>query len=208
MKLVIIDTETGGLDAHRHSLLQVGLVSWQDGVMVDTDEFYVREELIITVPEAMEINKIDLNVVNLKGLRPAQACTRFNRFVMRHRGIDSDDPDAGAKKPKARLAGWNVAFDRDFLKRMFYMGAEINGIPGVAHRLFDAPTLAFALASCGKLDIPVDKINSDTVFSYFGCNPSKDKRHSAESDALATGEIITRMLVAVRDGKPAVDKRC
>ena len=204
VKLLIVDTETGGVDAARQSLLQVGLVSWHNGEIQGTDEFYVREDHIIAEDQALAINHIDLEIVKREGLTPGDGCARFREFVDAHMGtpVVHEDDRGNQWTEKARLGGWNVGMDRAFLTRMFRLDYKINNIPDVAYRVFDAPTLAFALASCGKIDIPVDHVNSDTVFNYFGCAPAEHERHSAKADAIATAGVITSMLQLLTDGRP------
>ncbi len=202
MKLLIADVETGGLDARNCSILQVGLVSWHSGRITGTDEFYVREPKFLVTEGAMEVNGIDLDIVDRHGLEPIDACARFNAFVDDHMGTPTvHSTDTGRWAEKARLGGWNLYLDRSFLERMFYLGTEVPKIPRVAHRMFDVPSLAFALAYAGKIDIPVDHINSDSVFSYFGVAPTEDKRHSAKADAIATAELITELVTMLTSTK-------
>ena len=59
-RVLFIDTETGGLDPQKHSLLSIGFVVWDDGDLIDEREFFVRSDDYLVTPRALDINKINL----------------------------------------------------------------------------------------------------------------------------------------------------
>ena len=60
-RFVFIDTETGGTDPHKHSLLSVGVVVWDkmDGIIAQK-EFFVKNARYYVTKEAQKMAK-DIN---------------------------------------------------------------------------------------------------------------------------------------------------
>lgn len=190
MRLLVIDTETGGLNHEMFSLLEVGLVAWEDGNIVGSDSFLVYEgesELCVD-SDAMEHNRINLDQVRAEGISPATAVQRIRDMTLElHQG----DPQA-----HTRLAGWNLDFDKRFLLRCHKLAAAhpMFALPSYfSHRGFDCPSVMFALAYSGLIDLAPDEINSTSGFEYFKVSPPKDLRHRALGDAVATAKLITAM---------------
>lgn len=67
MKIVFLDTETGGLDPSVNSLLSIGLVIWEDGKIKTKNEFFVKENEYNVTSKAIEVNRIDLKELKKKG---------------------------------------------------------------------------------------------------------------------------------------------
>ena len=60
MKLLITDTETGGLDPTKQDVLTLAFAVWEDNKILDRIEFKVSKEEYRTTEEAMKVNKINL----------------------------------------------------------------------------------------------------------------------------------------------------
>ena len=175
--VIILDTETGGLDPFHHSILSVGVISG-DGRF--RDEFYVRESDIITDPRAMAVNRIDLNLVEKEGLTPAQACERLEAYAQQ-----------ACPHQTGVMAGHNIAFDIAFLRRLYRLAGR--PIPGLfCHRTLDTHTLLWTLGKIGK--IPTHVRSSDAAFKYFNVEPPEALRHTALGDAVATRELLAQIL--------------
>src|SRR5687768_3005895 len=112
-RLLIIDTETGGIDPSVHSLLSLAAVVWEDGRLGGSVEILVAEPVISVSPEAMRINRIDLGVHGQKALSTAEAVAAFEAFI-RH-----EFQEAFTCGERVVLAGHNVGFDVGFLKRLY-----------------------------------------------------------------------------------------
>ncbi len=123
--VIVVDTETGGLDPLHHSLLSVGLVSG-DGTR--TLEFYVLEPTLTTDERSMAVNRIDLDRVRAEGLSPEKAVDRIEAFLD---GIGRGRP--------LKAAGHNVAFDIAFLRRLYRMAGR-DFPPDFAHPTIDTHT--------------------------------------------------------------------
>jgi len=189
-KLLIIDTETGGTDPLVHSLLALGAVVWEDGRIVDREEFMISEPKISTDAEALSINRLDLAAVRHNGLSPSDAIVRLERFVSTH----------FEESEEVVLTGHNVSFDVGFLRRLY----RLAGKPywqRYSHRLFDTASVVRYLSIAGVIDVP--NVRSDAAFKYFGISPETSKRHTALGDALATAQLVSRVLALARRFRPS-----
>jgi DNA polymerase III alpha subunit (gram-positive type) len=67
MKLLITDTETGGLDPTKQDVLTLAFAVWEDNKILDRIEFKVSKEEYKTNEEAMKVNKINLEKLREEG---------------------------------------------------------------------------------------------------------------------------------------------
>lgn len=172
--IVVIDTEAGGLDPFSHSLLSVGLVT---GLGDRTAEFFVREPEIAVSASGMAVNRIDLAQVQREGLSPVAACEAIEAFL--------------APMQRPLLAGHNIAFDLAYLRRLYHL-AKRPMPSSLVHRTIDTHSLMWALRSRGRL--PATVTGSDAAFAHFGIAPPPERRHTALGDALATRDLVERLL--------------
>jgi DNA polymerase-3 subunit epsilon len=187
-KMLVIDTETGGLDPTRHSILSVGLVVWHDGAVEVAEEIHIAEPEMVVEPEAMEINEIDTRWLARNGLPPARAVGRIEQVITTSFPIERD--------PKVPVAGHNVHFDVAFIRRLYSLAGLIQG-PRFAHRLLDTASVLKFLALAGL--ITESATSSTHAFKHFAIEFAPGERHSALADALATAELLTRTLELVRN---------
>ncbi len=179
---IVLDTETGGLDPLTQSLLSVGLVDWTGERAL---EFLVKEPEIVTVPESMKVNHIDLEKLKAEGLTPVQACERLEQYV---------EDCSRAAGEQVMLVGHNVAFDIAFLRRIHKI-ANYPFSQVFSHRTVDTHTLLWALVQRGKL--PPEVMSSDAAFAHFGLMPPEALRHTALGDAWATRDLLLKLLEMV-----------
>ena len=118
-KYLLIDTETTGLDPRKNAIVEIGAQILMDNLMVaDIKPFHV---LVRPHKDAI-IDKRALNVNNhhwcadpqsegyKKALSPEDAWKAFEAFLQPHYDILT----------WIILVGWNVGFDEEFLKGMFF----------------------------------------------------------------------------------------
>lgn len=185
MRLLVLDTETGGLDATRHSLLSLGLVALEGNTLLESAEILVRHEPYAVTGGGMKVNRIDLAAHHEIALPPVQAAEALEAFCARHFGA-----------APITLVGHNIAFDRAFLGAFLAsVGRELE--PRFHHRTVDTHALAFGLQQAGRL--PGDlRLSSDGLFSHFGILVPPEKRHTALGDALATAELYLKLVEVAR----------
>lgn len=183
--LLILDTETGGLDPYKDSLLSVGGIVWDAGRVVAEIDILVAEDTINVEADAMKINRIDLEHIRLNGLQPREAVLELERFLDVHFGVNS----------KVALAGHNVGFDAGFLKRLYRLGGE-SYQKRFSHRLLDTASVMRFLALANRL--PFEDPSLDAGLRHFGIQvPNKD-RHSALGDARATAQLLNKLIRVVQ----------
>ena len=138
-KLLVIDTETGGIDPDRHSLLSIAAVVWADGRIESEIQILVGEADVTVTARALEINRIDL-VEHARGaVPPAEALSRLLEFVAEHFRLELESGE------QVVLVGHNVAFDVGFLKRLCRLAG--SDFPAqFSHRMLDtAACFAFPI---------------------------------------------------------------
>jgi DNA polymerase III epsilon subunit-like protein len=184
MRLLFIDTETGGLDPARHSILSLGLVAAEDGKIVDSLDIAVKEKTISAEPRALEVNGIDPARHALKAVPPAEAVGQVKDFISRNK-VFSDG------KGRAIPIGHNVGFDIEFVRRLFRLaGAEYEAI--FSHRAVDTQSVLRFLHIKGNL--PEDYGALDKALAGCGIEARTGKAHSAVEDAILTAGLFAKLL--------------
>lgn len=174
--VLIVDTETSGLDPLVHSILSLGLISLTGDI---EEEYFIYEPSIVSDPRSMSIHGISLNWLSSKGESPSVVCDQFETALSK---VESES---------IILAGHNVAFDLAFLKRL-YRVANRPWPSKISHRSLDTHTMLWQLAAAGR--IPFEATSSDGAFEYFECSPPISLRHSALGDARATKQLFLKLL--------------
>src|SRR5258708_22116647 len=80
-ELLVIDTETGGLDPARHSLLSLGAVVWRDGRVGDGIEIFVAELVPVAEPQALAVSGLDMSWLKENGKPPRRAVQALESFL-------------------------------------------------------------------------------------------------------------------------------
>lgn len=189
-KLLFIDTETGGLDPKKHSLLTIGMCVMVEGNIVDKLEIKLKQDTYTVTSTALNVNKINLFELD------TDIKTAFNQiftFIRRNFG----------NKDKITLAGHNVNFDIGFLKVFWEDG--LKTIPEYQRDSFlwykwfnyhyvDTMQISAFLNDVGIINIPNNKL--ETLIKYFSLNPSS--RHTALEDAIMTGLSYYNMVKIIK----------
>lgn len=175
-QIIVIDTETGGLDPQEHSILSLAMVSWCGQFQ---KEFFIAEDVFHTNPSSMEVNQINLEWLRTNGMSPQQACEEIDLFL-----------DYFSQKPLV-LAGHNISFDIAFLRRLYRLAGRPFS-PSFSHRSIDTHTLLWALVQKGEFGSEV--CSSDGAFNHFNVAPTPELRHTALGDAIATQALLKKIL--------------
>lgn len=186
MKRLFIDTETGGTDPEKHSLLSVGFAIWEDGRVYCDTEYKLKHATYNVTAEALAINGIDLVEHGKTALDLPTFGSFVHDFLLRHLGAE-----------KAWLAGHNPAFDRAFLF------ATLPKLKDRFHyRLLDTSSLLTFLIDSGSIDLESNGL--EEALDYF--NIGKGQFHSAGNDAKVTAQLYTRLILIQRLGIPVKKK--
>jgi len=178
-RLLFIDTETGGLDPDKHSLLTLALVVWEDRNIIDSLEIAVNDGINCVTQEALSINKIDIGKHLQTALSLPEAMDQVMSFTGKH----------FPGKEKITLAGHNVHFDAGFLKK-FFSANHIDFSEIFSHRLIDTSSILHYLYLAGRIEKKA--ISSDDAFALFDIEV--EGRHTALGDATATVKLFSKLL--------------
>ena len=185
--VIVLDTETGGLNPHTDALLTVGMAG----------PFGLSIELPVLdfgrcVPEAMKVNKINLLVHREKALPPIQVLREVEDFIRKVRNMTVSE--SAPEGEKLYIAGHNVHFDLAFLRRLVNLAHPTNpDLPRwLGGRTIDTHTLLWAEYAKGKLQNSAT--SSDGAFRHFGIEVEEQERHTALGDAKATRKLLERLL--------------
>ena len=180
-RLVVVDTETGGLDANEHSILSLGAVIWTDGVLSEPFHMYIREEDMKTTPEALKVNGITADDLS-HAMSPSFVVSLFEQWL-HDNGVYS----------KATLGGHNIAgFDMGFIKRLYRLAGK--RMPFDYH-VQDTMSLALGLRFADRLNVPSVKL--DALCAHFGITIREGGvtgAHNSAEDAVATAKLFTELL--------------
>ena len=183
---LVLDTETGGLDPGRHSLLTLGLVVGGPGGVTEALELAVKHEPYVVSAGGMKVNRIDLVAHDASALPPAQVLQALDEFLDRH----------FEARAQVLLVGHNIAFDIAFL-RSFLASQGRDFEARFSHRSVDTHSVAAALQDVGRLPADV-KLSSTALFAHFGIDVPDARRHTALGDALATHELYWKLVELAR----------
>lgn len=182
-RLLFIDTETGGLDPNRHSLLSLAMVVWEDMKIIDTQEILINDGVLSVTEEALSINKIDIEEHKKTAISSTQTIEEMLLFIGKH---------FPAQK-KITLAGHNVHFDADFLKVLFSQNNK-DFSRYFSHRIIDTSSILYYLYLAGRIEQKA--VSSDEAFDLFEIDVHG--RHTAMGDAIATAKLFTNLLNLTR----------
>ncbi|MFL7956776.1 3'-5' exonuclease [Xanthomonas vasicola] len=176
--MVVVDTETTGVDPFVHDILLVGLVSMAKDY---SEELYVQLPSNPIWSTFAENNFLKFSSQWKKNAMPALDVVRsIERFV-----------EACGNGREVIFVGHNFSFDRMFLQKLTKV-AGVEKIRGVSHRSIDTFTLLRSLSICGL--VPEEAQTSDGAFKYFDIKIQGDARHTALADALATKILFKKLL--------------
>lgn len=178
-RLLFIDTETGGLNPDRHSLLSIALVVWEDMEIIDSQELLINDGHLLVTEEALSINKIDIKKHKEIAIPSSQAIEKITLFISKH------FPYQG----KITLAGHNVHFDANFLKA-FLSKNDKDFNTCFSHRFIDTSSILYYLYITGIIEQKA--ISSDEAFKLFEIQV--EGRHTALGDAMATTKLFNQLI--------------
>lgn len=169
-KYLIIDTETSGLDKHKHELLSLGAMVLIDGVVTESIEIKVEPRKISNAdPEALKVN--GYSEYRWKNALPAkQAGFIIQQLFLRH--------------TDAILVGHNVQFDIGFL---YEFGKSVNTkfqLPTPYIDTRDICRVALAPFGCQSMSL-------DNICLFLGWK--RRKAHTALSDCEDCVRIIQNL---------------
>lgn len=179
-RLLFIDTETGGLDPQKHSLLTIGVVVWDKSLgELFSAEYAVKADEFVVTKSALRINHFNEEKHKEMAISPVEIVCKFHEIKTKYFQEVNTIP----------LAGHNTAFDIQFLKHLFIScGRSFEKL--FSHRVVDTYSIMKYLVDCGC--IPDHISSSAKAFEYFGI--TVDGRHTAIGDARATMQLYSKAI--------------
>ena len=178
-RILFIDTETGGLDPGKHSLLSLGMVAWEEREIIDSREILINDGILNATGEALFINKIDLEVHKQTALSSSDALAEIFSFINKH----------FPSQQSITLAGHNVHFDINFLSAFLSRNNKAFS-DYFSHRIIDTSSILYFLYLAGKINKRA--VSSDAAFDLFEIEV--EGRHTALGDAIATAKLFNKLL--------------
>lgn len=174
MKILFIDTETGGLNPEKHSLLTVALAVYNDNKIIDIKEIAIKHREYVVTPKALEVNNINLVEHDKQSISSKDAVNEIIKFIKEN---------FGEEKPV--IGGHNIEFDYKFLDKLFFNEKEYLW-KYVSHRKLDTCSLINYLMITGKIQI--ESASLEAAINYF--NIETAARHTAKDDVVATIDLF------------------
>jgi ribonuclease T len=175
---VVVDVETGGLDPHKHALLEIAAVTLKfdaQGLLIPDEQiaFNVHPHPDSKVlADALKVNKINLQDANRQATTEAQALRGVFQLV--RRTVKAQ----GCKR--AILVGHNAAFDLNVV----YAAAQRSGVGRVPFHPFSTlDTVTLGAACYGQTVLAKVLERAQIPFE-------KAKAHQALYDTIKTAELF------------------
>ena len=174
--MVVVDTETGGLDPEKSALLEVALVCGADALNLHIDDPGEVSD------EALQYNGMDMTLHKAVAVHPDTAWGEITSWLARQR------MKLGAER--LWICGQNVGFDVAFMQRLYRICSR--PIPRIftTYQMVDTHTMLWDRAARGE--IPLNCTSLDHALAYY--NIPCESRHSALGDAQATQALLRQML--------------
>lgn len=193
-KLIVVDTETAGLDPSEHSILSFAAVIYQDGGISGSFAVDVCElELCVQEPHdigggkmgtALDVNGFTIERIKA-GASPWMAVKAFQNWLMQNELYG-----------KQVLVGHKAEFDAGFLRRLWTMAGE-DFEAQFGHRYLCTQSAALLLEQAGRIELSGGSSSLDNVAAAFGLSRTAEK-HDALEDATLTAKVLAKMVSKIR----------
>jgi DNA polymerase III epsilon subunit-like protein len=191
-KLLVVDTETAGLHASRHSILSFAAVIYQDGSITGEFHTLVAEPTLCVenvtdeqraegVKDAFEVNGIKADDL-IGAPTPWLVVQQFVNWLQKNEMYGQQT-----------LVAHKVDFDVAFLKRLWLLaGADFEKQFG--HRHLCTQSAALLLDYAGRLNLPGRSASLDNVAEALGCGKREGRHHNALEDAKLCAQVLRKLL--------------
>jgi DNA polymerase-3 subunit epsilon len=176
--LVVVDVETSGINPFRNDVLAIALVPLLNDAA--PFELYVRPKTIQWDSHAKEMFKSYRERWEAGAVNPPMACEGIEHYLA-----------STFSGKRVTPIGHNVGFDVGFLRKLAFLGGR-DQLAHLSHRGIDTHTMLYLLYLQGK--VPEAALTSDGAFRHFGIRVPEAERHTAIGDALATKQLMLRLL--------------
>lgn len=188
-KLIVVDTETAGLDPNEHSIISFAAVIYQDGGISGHFQSLIQENPIHlnfrpeSLPPDMVIHPS--TGIQLRDLvdapSPWVVVQEFKNWLLKNEIYGQQI-----------LCSHNVTFDSGFLRRLWNLAGE-DYEKQWSHRMLCTQTAALLLEQAGRIRLPGGSASLDSVAAVFGLERSSNL-HNALEDATLAARVLAKMV--------------
>lgn len=180
MHMLILDVETTGTEAYKHSLVSIGAVDFLNSSRTFYEECRIWDGAHVS-PEALAVNGYTEDQIrDPKKQSEGEAVAKFLEWMKE--SVDHN------------IAGQNVFFDTAFIIAAAIRNRIDFSIP---HRIIDQHSICYAHMIKQGIEPPMKNkrtdLNSDKIMEYVGI-PAEPKPHIAINGAIWEAEAFSRLL--------------
>lgn len=198
--LFILDTETGGVDPTKFSLMEIAGIVLKNGKVAFKYSAYVKSPngKYNCNEFARSLHGIQDEQIEKEGKLPIEIIADLKNIK-----------DTYFDGEPMTIVAHNASFDISFVKHMFSQnGQELNSLPDgnelsydkiFSRNSIDTATMALVLRLQNKL--PFDRCSLDNILKFYQIENKQLKRHSALSDAEQTAKAFLCMFNSLSTGK-------
>lgn len=189
MKIFWFDTETSGLNSHKHGIFQLSYILKVDGKLHSKDTLYSNCNTKEITDKALEIT--GYNPKEIAEFPPPEL------MYKKLKALFTSVVDPYNKTDKMIGAGYNVNFDLDFLRQLWFDNGDKFFGSFFAHGAIDPAALFRYMQYIGLADQSVLRITLSDLCDYFAIDSSK--AHDAEADIAMTKTLYEKMNKIIRE---------
>ena len=201
-----IDFETGGTNPWFHSPLSCAMIGVNSlGQVIGEWYGQIRQHPLNVTPEAMKINKLNLDHA---GVDFAQ----FNQIYFRlindwfYGGTNWHLSGKTYLKPNIKpsrenmpfFCGHNTPFDRSFLQQILGGSPGETKYDGVYYHSIDTMVLANSLQVAGIIERG-ENLKLETLCKVLKIEPVEGEMHNAQTDIRATRQCFLKMIQSLKE---------
>lgn len=190
MRAIVVDVETGGLNASEHPIIQIAAIGIDLDLLTPIERF---ERKIVFRKEKAEAKALSLNSYNeaewkRSAVHPVKACEEFTDFVKSFSDITKRSERTGREYSVALPVAYNARFDVDFISKWY--GRLGKFCPIEWHGLCVLERLKWHVYE-SRLDPPKDW-KLPTVCEWLGIETPNS--HDAMGDVVSCLEVYKRII--------------
>jgi len=187
MKILFLDTETGGLTSDVSVLsISLTLTNFEETKIKKIGGLSLNcrpDDGAYTIfPEALAVNKIDLQEHRANSVTYSTAGRKIYAFL---REVYTQD----LQKPL--LCGQNIQFDLEHTFRVGIISRD-SFFNYVDKRILDTLTISQFAVFCGLIP-KGNSLSLNKLASYLGVEANKEQLHNAEYDNIVTAKILLKL---------------
>jgi oligoribonuclease (3'-5' exoribonuclease) len=193
---IFLDNEMGGLEREKYSLLTLYLMATDDAFNVIGDLYlYLKPDdgIYRVCAEAMNVNKIDLVVHDIKAITYKEAGTKLYKWLQSITGIGV--PQSGGTRTenasnKATIVGHGVYGDVEWI--CYHLMNKATWEIFTSYRKLDTSAVCQFLKAC---DLFPESVSGSltSIAKYFDVPVDENECHSAEYDTKLTFQVFLKL---------------